>query len=951
MKSPAELKKQPESVTGKHAMKRKKRPGRLPGAGMPALIVLLAGLMQILLLFRPLSAAAHVVVYPDTLDLPSRRYSVMPFMRPQRKTVGIALSGGGANGIAQIGVLKALDEEGVPVDYIAGTSMGAIIGGLYSCGYTPGELEEIAGTLPWQSILAIREESPRAGIFLEQQNIRDRSTVAVRFNKLKLMVPKSLSSAQALTGTLDLLVLNGIYHGWKDFSSLPVRFRAVSTDLVSGKRISLVSGPLSEAMRASSTVPVLFEPIERDGYRLVDGGLVANLPVDELDNFTAEYKIAVDTHGSMYSKNGDLDLPWKAADQAINILTGLQYPAQLEKADIVITPDLSSHSATDFSDIGELVNTGYAKGKVLAGTIMRSIETAPKKDMFIGSFSKSFEIEQKNGINPELRGIVAGIVRNATSLSRTLRELLETDLFTSTHAVIDTRKKTVKFRLAPLPRIGGVVVSGGPQETPAKQEIDACFEPVRNKLYTNNAGTRALENLVRLYRNMGYSLVEPESVSFSGDTLLVAMSSGKVGAIEIVRSRNKTDRTPIRREISIDTTKAVRLDKAERSAANLYETGIFNRVSVSAENTSPAAENGEKSLTFSLVEKPSSVLRLGIRYDETTNAQALVDLRNENLGGTTASLGGWIKAGKNNSAAAIEYTIPRIGSTHFTLYSKLFFDQHEFETRELRFSREFSGYDSENISTYGIQKYGVTGTFGTRIRKNGRLALDVTVQNAQTYHNKGPEQTALRTDNRNMLSAGTSLIIDSRNNAQVPTSGRYTHISYSATPELLDNDVMFWQLAGTHEENIPLGERTALQLSGSAGISSSYLPLSEQFFLGGPGSLYSRRFIGLKQNDLIGSNMAVAGMQISYSPPFEILFPASFMFYYNVGNAWQKRSDMSLSRLIHGAGTGIIWNTPVGPARLTVSKAFAFLRKEEDNDASSLRFSDTVWYFSLGHDF
>ena len=116
-------------------------------------------------------------------------------------------------------------------------------------------------------------------------------------------------------------------------------------------------------------MPILFEPVIRDGYELVDGGLVANLPVDELDTFKAHYKIAVDTHGSMYTKGEELDLPWKAADQTMTILTKLQYPSQLAKADIVITPDLNDHKATDFSDITSLIESGYTKGKVLAETI------------------------------------------------------------------------------------------------------------------------------------------------------------------------------------------------------------------------------------------------------------------------------------------------------------------------------------------------------------------------------------------------------------------------------------------------------------------------------------------------------------------------------------------------------------------------------------------------------
>ena len=106
----------------------------------------------------PPAAAASTIVYPDTLELPQHRFALRPYMRPARKTVGLALSGGGANGLSQIGVLKALDEKGVPVDFIAGTSIGAIIGGLYSCGYSPRNLEKISHSLPWQSITSFTND-------------------------------------------------------------------------------------------------------------------------------------------------------------------------------------------------------------------------------------------------------------------------------------------------------------------------------------------------------------------------------------------------------------------------------------------------------------------------------------------------------------------------------------------------------------------------------------------------------------------------------------------------------------------------------------------------------------------------------------------------------------------------------------------------------------------------
>ncbi|NTW68614.1 MAG: BamA/TamA family outer membrane protein [Chlorobiaceae bacterium] len=889
------------------------------------------------------------IVYPDTLSLPMHRFALFHSMRPARKTVGLALSGGGANGISQIGILKAFEEEGVPVDFIAGTSMGAIIGGLYSSGYTPAELEKLAHSILWQSILSINNTYSRSNIFLEQQRIRDRASVAIRFDKLKLLIPKSLSSSQAMAETLDRLSLNSIYKASENFSSLPINYRAVSTDLVSGKRVTLASGSLSDAMRASSTIPILFEPVMRDGYQLVDGGLVANLPVDELEAVNAEYKIAVDTHGSMYSSSGELDMPWKAADQAMSILTNLQYPAQLKKADIVIAPDLSNHKATDFSDIQALVDAGYAKGKFLANTIKRSIEKQKTgRSRSIEHYSKTVQFPKES---PEFREhyyAISGIIRSASDPSQTLQELLETDIFTSVHAELDQSRKRVVFHLEPLPLIKKVTVTGGPDGALSQDEISACFKPLTESLYTNRAGTRSLESLIKRYRDKGFSLVTVESSSMQDNgTLVINVSSGKPDGIVIDQNRNITGITAINREIKIDTTKALRFDKAVESVDNLYETGSFNRVSVSSELSET---NKNSRLRFSLDEKPSSVLRLGVRYDETNNAQLLLDVRNENFEGTTGSIGGWLKAGRRNNLLNLEYSIPRIGQSHLTMSSRLFYDQHLFEIHNLDFSKEFFGSHSNDLNYYGIQKYGIHTAFGTRIRKNGQLIVDLTLQNSLSYAAQ-KEATLLKTASTNMLSFGTQLTLDSRDNTILPSSGNYTNLRYSVTPSLEEINDAAWKISGIHEANMQLSSNTTLQLSAMIGVSSSYTPLSEKFFLGGPGTAYSRRFIGLRENDLPGNNIASAGIHIRYKPSFILLFPTSFLLHYNAGNVWESRSNIDLSTLIHGAGTSLVWETPLGPARFTISKAFVFFEPLPATGSSSARFSDTLFYFSLGHDF
>ncbi|HWR01011.1 MAG TPA: BamA/TamA family outer membrane protein [Chlorobaculum sp.] len=913
---------------------------------MPLVILLtIAGLH----LNHGIAAGATSIVYPDTLGTPHNRYTVLPAMRPLRKTVGLALSGGGANGITQIGVLKALEEENIPIDFIAGTSMGALIGGLYSSGYSASELESIALALPWQKLTSLDDDAPRSNSYLEQKNIRDRATIAIRFEKFQLVVPKSLSSAQTLSRTIDLLILNAPYHTTYEFSDLPVSFRAVATDLISGERVTMSSGHLSEAMRASSTIPILFQPIERYGKKLADGGLVANLPVDELDNFGAGYKVAVDSHGKMYTEGGDLDIPWKAADQAMTILTQIQYPQQLDQADIVISPEIGQHKATDFSDISKLIAAGYAKGKLLSSTIRRNIQVTGTRDIDIARFTKTIHGISEAPEYIEQMRMAKAIIRNETQVKKILRELLATDMFTHVHAELDESKKEAVFVLVPLPRINSIEVTGGPERPLEAKEIENAFISITGKLYTNTIATRSLEKLIMLYRKNGYSLVEIERTSVSGDKLTVRLSSGKISSVNIEQDRKITREMPIRRETVVDTTKTFRLKSAEMTIDNLYGTGVFNRVSLSAEASDPPLTLSDRKLNIKLYEKPATVLRLGVRYDETLNAQLLVDLRNENLGGSANSIGGWAKLSEKNYRVNLELSIPRIGSTPLTMFSKAFFDQREIETRQLALTDPSGIKATGEPRSFGIQRYGITTAFGTRIQKNGRLVADITLQNARSYLQDNLTQP-FATGNNNMLSLGSHFTLDTRDSSFLPTEGRYINIRYSSTLGVFNNVLPFWQFVGSHEEDFKISSGATIQLSFLGGTSNNSVPLSEKFFLGGVGNAYSYRFIGLKDNDLIGNNIAMVGALLRYKSPLQIIFPTSFTLAYNIGNVWERRELMSLSQLVQGAGAGLVWETPIGPARFTVAKPFAF-ESRDVKDAARINFSETVFYFSLGHDF
>src|SRR5690606_24063595 len=210
----------------------------------------------------------------------------------QRPRVGLVLSGGGARGAAHVGVLKVLDEMRVPVDAIAGTSMGAVVGGLYASGMSAVEIERLIQSLNWQD--AFRDRPPREELgFRRKQDDRNflvRYALGVTEEGFRL--PPGLIQGQKLeqllrNATLPVATVN-------DFDELPIPFRAIATDLETGEAVLMQSGDLVSAMRASMSAPGVFAPVQRDGRLLVDGGLVENLPVQVARQMGVDVLIVVD---------------------------------------------------------------------------------------------------------------------------------------------------------------------------------------------------------------------------------------------------------------------------------------------------------------------------------------------------------------------------------------------------------------------------------------------------------------------------------------------------------------------------------------------------------------------------------------------------------------------------------------------------------------------------------
>jgi len=277
---------------------------------------------------------------------------------PARPRVGLVLSGGGARGATHIGVLKMLEQLHVPIDVIAGTSMGAVVGGLYASGLSGEQIEHAMASLDWQA--AFRDRPPRTELDYRRKE-EDRQflvNLPVGLQGRRLVIPKGLVQGQMLTETLRQLTLP--VATITDFDQLPTRFRAVATNLENGGKRVIGNGDLTTAMRASMSVPGLFAPVEYRGELLVDGGLADNLPIDVARSMGVDILIVVDAGFPLQPRKSLNSLPG-ITNQMLSILLRKDIErdlATLGPNDIVISPQLGDFSSYDFPETMKIVHAG-----------------------------------------------------------------------------------------------------------------------------------------------------------------------------------------------------------------------------------------------------------------------------------------------------------------------------------------------------------------------------------------------------------------------------------------------------------------------------------------------------------------------------------------------------------------------------------------------------------------
>ena len=275
--------------------------------------------------------------------------------RPRPK-IGVALEGGGALGLAHIGVLQWFEEHHIPVDYVAGTSMGGLVGGLYATGKSPRQLEEIVSQQQWDIIIG--GQTPYEDLsYRRKEDARDYPTFLQLGLKKGLSLPAALNAGHQIGLLIDRETLP--YDDLKSFDDLPIPYRCVATDLVSGKEVVFKDGSLPQAMRASMSIPGVFKPVRIGDQVLVDGGLVGNLPTDVVREMGADIVIAVHLEIAP-AKADEIQSFFSVLGRSVDVIVRENELRGLSAADLVVKIDLHDYSSMDYAKSQTIIAKGLA---------------------------------------------------------------------------------------------------------------------------------------------------------------------------------------------------------------------------------------------------------------------------------------------------------------------------------------------------------------------------------------------------------------------------------------------------------------------------------------------------------------------------------------------------------------------------------------------------------------
>lgn len=709
-------------------------------------------------------------------------------------TIALVLTGGGARGISQIGVLKALEEQGIQPDIIVGSSIGAIIGGLYAAGLSPDEIDSMFRAVDWKEVLSLGDDTKRESLFFMRKQEDDRSLVTFRFRDFNFLPPESLSGNARISSTLQEMLWHSPYNSVTDFDKLRCRFRAVATNLADGRWVSLRYGNLGMAMRASASFPLRYAPVRIGDSVLVDGGLVANIPVPAAQELNPDVIIVVNTTSDLIKPEFLTDA-FSVADQALTTAMKQRDTTYLAAADVVIRPDLSPHSTFDFSDVRELVRAGLEAGRAAIGKI--KIYT---------KYTDSLNADR----------IPLTYSQQDSVIKRTMiREV-------RTNTGIDLR---------------------------ANRQLDSLLNDVVGRSWSQEFRRYWTLRINRSLRAARYDVAFIKQMDFdsSSGLLLISIDVGRINNIipDPLRSVNLQE---ILRDLSFTTGDTISISSLHRTADNLRASDLYDDVDLALV---PASDSG-LDVVIGGHDKGNQMVRLGGRVDNERYGQLGVDFVHQDFLGTSirSTLHGMISTRIGEGSLIIE--MPRIASTYWTtsLIGYVSFRNVWIYTDDPK--QPVNTPARLRTDEFSEDRYGFRLNAGRQIERNGIILGEFRYELQRYRDISAPSSPSFQP----LATAKALIRWDDRDRIDFARTGRTIDLSLESSILNLSNGISFTKATASTRVVVPLGILCATP-SFLIGAADKTLPFPELFSLGGQELFYGMRQDEERGRQIVVGNLDV----------------------------------------------------------------------------------------------
>lgn len=863
-------------------------------------------------------------------------FGLSDFIPTDKPKIAFALSGGGARSLSQIGVLRAFEENNIKPDFIVGTSMGSIVGGMYAAGYDIDKLDSIARTTDWNDLLALNAQSNRRDLFVDQKVTEDKAILSLRLDGLKPILPTSFNDGQKLSNHLNILAFNAPLHSDDSFDLLTIKFRAVCADLITGDLVLLDRGSLSNALRASSSVTFFLAPVKMDSMLLVDGGLVANIPVEISKLNGGDFVVAINTTSNLWSEEY-LNSPWIVADQIVSIPMRQNNADQLSKADYIITPDLNNLLSTNFNFVDSLIELGYKSAKPIVKDLKNKIDSAifnslNQQEVFFNNVKLDSSLTLKE--KAFFYGYETQDSISNKKINYDLYHLYETGDYKSLAAnvYVDENESVLSLIKEENPIINNVDIIG--ISLIHSHKISEMFSSLNGEHYSGVKVFEKIIELTKLYREEGFSLAEIQNVEFNEEDnrMKIFVDEGIISRIDVV-GNDKTNKSVISREFNFNEGDLFKINEIKNGLTNLRSTKLFDNIDVVVNE-----ENGQNILIIKVDEKPSSLLRFSFRSDNEYRAQFGLDLRDENIFGTGTELGLILFGGLENRAYILEQKANRIFNTYFTYKINAFYKFNDVRVYSDVVTENKNKFIREEIGKYRQIFYGISIGVGTQVGRFGNLIFEGRYQFDEIKNIETNPITPFKTK---IVSLRISSTVDTQDKYPFPEYGVYFTGFYETAFSILGGETGYSNLGFEYKNYISLSNRSVISPKFSFGFADQTLPLSEQYSFGGQESFY-----GMHENEYRGRQILLASLMYRYKLPFIIFFDTYLKVRYDIGSTWPEQENIRFKDLKHGIGGAIAFDTPIGPAEFAVGRSFLL---RNDISKNPVRWGEPLFYFSIGY--